>query len=410
DDGTEDDGTGDDVDDGTGDDGTEDDGTGDDGTEDDGTGDDVDDGTPDDGDPGDEPVDDGTGDEGDDDEEPVDDDEPADDNTSAEPGEPGDEGPDELEYVDLGYRSGWISSPDAVEEGECEHTEVYTLAHRPCIVFFTVTINDSDAAHAETDEGSDPDSAKVTVSDGANITQSQNIYTTTGTYTFEFGVNRSEGADLGTQWTIEIKGMEFGGGKGAYNVPAPAEARPVPFVYVDQGLAWAIEGGYWYDDEPVDDEPAEPSGPGYGDLGYCNGWIASPDSVDEWEEKEHIESYNLGHIPYKVFFTVTINDSDAAHAETDEGSDPDTAKVTVSDGGSSYLSQIISTTAGTYTFEFGLNESKEVVFGTSWTVEIEGQEFGGDKETSPGPLGIANIYRYIDQGLAWSIEGGYWYG
>ncbi|MCK4718908.1 MAG: hypothetical protein KAT70_09585 [Thermoplasmata archaeon] len=139
-----------------------------------------------------------------------------------------------------------------------------------------------------------------------------------------------------------------------------------------------------------------------------SGWISSPDAVDV-VETEHRENFTTPGPVISMTVTVRIEDSDAAHAETDDPSDPDTAKVTVSDGANGSMSQTISTTTGTYTFELGVNGSEEAAFGTNWVIEIKGMEFGGGKETSPGPFGVAMVLVFIDQGLAWSIEGKYTY-
>ncbi|GEM_PF-3271811 len=132
-------------------------------------------------------------------------------------------------------KSGWISSPDAAEPTEFEHTETIQIPS-PYVTAFTVTVSiqDSDEEHSETDEGSDPDIVTVTVSDGANITEKKDV--TSGTsYTFSFSASGEDGDFLGQTWTINFKGKEFGGGKPAYFFGF--------IVYIDQGAEWSIDSG-----------------------------------------------------------------------------------------------------------------------------------------------------------------------
>ncbi|MCK4718909.1 MAG: hypothetical protein KAT70_09590 [Thermoplasmata archaeon] len=144
-------------------------------------------------------------------------------------------------------KSGWIASPVAVDSDtvEQEHTENFTTPGPVVSMSVTVRIEDSDAAHMETDDGSDPDTAKVTVSDGGNGSMSQSISTSTGTYTFEFGVAGGEEAAFCKNWVVEIKGVEFGGGKDAGGV-GPFPGLIIGTTYYDQGLAWSIEAKYTY--------------------------------------------------------------------------------------------------------------------------------------------------------------------
>ena len=152
--------------------------------------------------------------------------------------------------------SGWIASPEGSGD-ETEHTETVTLTGPATAFTVTVSIKDSDAEHAETDEGSDPDSAKVKVFDETGQSQTQSIVSGSS-YTFKFpkagGGNATEVDEesgtpmMGQMWTIQIKGEQFGSGKPAYFFGF--------IIWIDQGLAWELSGSYQYVTSEIE-EPAE---------------------------------------------------------------------------------------------------------------------------------------------------------
>ena len=144
----------------------------------------------------------------------------------------------ELVPVELESTDGWITNPDASDQGETSHTESYVIDNANIVkMLFRVSIMDSDDAHEETDEGSDPDVAEVSAfSDGTSYTETR-LITSETSYSFLFEASNYS-YPLPTVWKVEIVGEEFGGGKPAYVFGR--------IVWQDQGLAWSIEAKYWY--------------------------------------------------------------------------------------------------------------------------------------------------------------------
>ena len=146
---------------------------------------------------------------------------------------------------------GWVSSPDAVEPVETEHTEDINFAEKNITkVKITCSAADSDAAHADTDDGSGPDTVEFKISDGGNNSQTIEILTD-GTQNFvsqdvQFpsGGNATEGQFMGNHWTIRIKGKKYEGGKDAD--PLPNIISGPYIIYIDQGIAWKIHVEYSY--------------------------------------------------------------------------------------------------------------------------------------------------------------------
>jgi hypothetical protein len=124
-------------------------------------------------------------------------------------------------------RRGWLNN------GDYKHDEDYNIKEsNVCEIRFRVFVNDSDAEHSETDEGSDPDTVKVHMESESHYYSKEGktpFYVETG-WEYEF---------LPNNWTVTIEGISYGGGKPAYG---PAGM----VVYVDQGVAWEIYGSYMY--------------------------------------------------------------------------------------------------------------------------------------------------------------------
>ena len=141
-------------------------------------------------------------------------------------------------HVYAGNQSGWLCSPQSDETGETEHNESYFFESITITkVAFTVAIEDSDDEHADTDEGSDPDTAKVNVSSSDGIKMVKSIISGTD---YVFVVEKAAGSPYLSQiWTVDVQGEDFGGGK---SVLGPIGL----IVYIDQGLQWSISAEYWY--------------------------------------------------------------------------------------------------------------------------------------------------------------------
>lgn len=105
----------------------------------------------------------------------------------------------------------------------------------------------------------------------------------------------------------------------------------------------------------------------------------------------------------KIKFSVVIEDSDAEHSESDQGSDPDELTVVVMGGNET--NELKGTTPFRRDFEFKSMASSEEsqYLGQSWTVNIDAA-LGGGK-----PTYFFGFIVYIDQGVAYTIEGEYTY-
>lgn len=103
----------------------------------------------------------------------------------------------------------------------------------------TVSFEDSDPEHAETDDGSDPDDVQIQLSNGKNTSKAA-IGTTPCTLTVD--MMAPEGEFITGTWELLIT-ASCNGGKKATLVPRPG-VIPGPFVYKDQGVAYSLTGNY----------------------------------------------------------------------------------------------------------------------------------------------------------------------
>lgn len=104
-------------------------------------------------------------------------------------------------------------------------------------VAFKVSVEDSNADNAETDQGSDPDDVSITIS-GDNFTETQDGMTPLALNTdFRAQGGSEEITYLSQAWTINIEAT-LNGGKPAYLFGF--------LVYNDQGVAYTIDGEYTY--------------------------------------------------------------------------------------------------------------------------------------------------------------------
>lgn len=104
-------------------------------------------------------------------------------------------------------------------------------------VKFTIKVEDSDADHSETDQGSDPDQVTITISSG-NTTEKKSgptPFSTTVDVAAPGGAETPQYLDSG--WTVQID-ADLGGGKPVYFFGF--------IVYVDQGVAYTIDAEYSY--------------------------------------------------------------------------------------------------------------------------------------------------------------------
>ena len=149
--------------------------------------------------------------------------------------------------------SGWLDSPEAVEPVNTQVTGTINetnLVH----IHFKITFQDSDAEHAETDDGSEPDELELSIigkfETGAQIKEKASGKSdTSGNGVFELtvpseNITQPGQSQLITSLEYTLKGKSFGGGK---NPTGPGGIIPIPFlVYIDQGAAYTIEITYKY--------------------------------------------------------------------------------------------------------------------------------------------------------------------
>jgi hypothetical protein len=150
-------------------------------------------------------------------------------------------------------QSGWLDSPESVEAAT---TQVQGTINETNLVFvqIKVTFQDSDAEHAETDDGSEPDELELSVTGkfetGAQIKEKASGKSdTSGNGYFELtvpseNVTQAGQSQLITSLEYTLKGKSFGGGK---NPTGPGGIIPIPFlIYIDQGAAYTMEISYKY--------------------------------------------------------------------------------------------------------------------------------------------------------------------
>lgn len=113
-----------------------------------------------------------------------------------------------------------------------------------------ITCEDSDDAHAETDEGSDPDDFTVVINSTGFESQPMSG-STPATLTLTIpaanatAANPDEQIQFGPELTIRITAT-CGGGKEAYLFRPGLVIQASPLVYIDQGLAYSITIQYNY--------------------------------------------------------------------------------------------------------------------------------------------------------------------
>ncbi len=140
-----------------------------------------------------------------------------------------------LKQGTIPQQSGWIDT----DGNRHAHGEFTINLNDTNIVSVNIklSVEDSDAAHAETDEGSDPDDVIVTVGQGNNSEEKTGM--TPFNQQFDIGAPKTEEKTdyLGESWTIVIDAA-LGGEKPAYFFGL--------IVWEDQGVAYTIDGSYSY--------------------------------------------------------------------------------------------------------------------------------------------------------------------
>jgi hypothetical protein len=104
-----------------------------------------------------------------------------------------------------------------------------------------------------------------------------------------------------------------------------------------------------------------------------------------------------------IEITVMVEDSDGAHAETDQGSDPDQVTVTVAGGNNSEVKDGITPFSAIFEFTAEGGQETTNFLDGAWSVQIDAA-LGGGK-----PRFFFGFIIWIDQGVAYTIGGQYTY-
>ena len=145
--------------------------------------------------------------------------------------------------------SGWIDSSGGGDPSQVDSVINVNINHTTVVsAEFVITIEDSDSAHSDTDEGGEPDEVTVYVSGASGESErvsgttpfTQTITAPTANTTSEDG---AEG--IGPDWKVHIQAA-CNSGK---NPKGPGGIVPIPFlVYIDQGVAYTLEVTYTYEE------------------------------------------------------------------------------------------------------------------------------------------------------------------
>lgn len=137
-------------------------------------------------------------------------------------------------------QEGWLQASDEVVSAaitlNLNDTNIVSVTIK-------ISIEDSNAENAQTDQGSDPDDVTVTISGGNETTEQQGV--TPFSFNADFRAAGGDGEDavyLGQSWNIQVN-ADCNGGKPVYFFGF--------IVYLDQGVAYTLEGEYSYMAEEV---------------------------------------------------------------------------------------------------------------------------------------------------------------
>ena len=133
----------------------------------------------------------------------------------------------------------------------------------------------------------------------------------------------------------------------------------------------------------------------------------SLETVSGWAERQSGDVANVDiamNIPHsmvtKVSFRIVVEDSDAEHSETDEGSDPDEITVSVTWGNETEEPPMMKTPAN---FNIEITAPQGEYIPSTGTVSIHGDLKGGK------PAYVFGLIVYVDQGFAYTVETEYTY-
>ena len=151
----------------------------------------------------------------------------------------------------LDTETGWLESNWGSSD-----TEPYTVSTSLLVdinetdiiaIIFTIKFDDSDTAHSESDEGSNPDQVTIKAVGGA-VESAEVTGETTCTLKIDVTpqANASSGDEeplLGSSWDLEISADCYGGKPYYIIFPRPG---PTPLSYKDQGVAYTLDVAFTY--------------------------------------------------------------------------------------------------------------------------------------------------------------------
>ena len=156
----------------------------------------------------------------------------------------------------------------------------------------------------------------------------------------------------------------------------------------DDGIQDGEDDGVW---------DGEGDGMGYGSISEISGWA---DRQEGGVANVSVPVNITEELLTKITFNILVEDSDEAHSETDEGSDPDEISVSITWGSMTRDAGPLLTPAK-FTIEFTAPAGDFLA--SSGTVYIDGILNGGK------PYGPAGFVVYVDQGFAYTINADYTY-
>jgi hypothetical protein len=106
----------------------------------------------------------------------------------------------------------------------------------------TITVEDSDAAHQESDDGSDPDDVTITLTNGDNSSQAASGSTPCTLTVKMNATGDDENAYMDGNWEVNLRAT-CNGGKPYTIIPRPG---PSPLQYKDQGVQYSLTGEFTY--------------------------------------------------------------------------------------------------------------------------------------------------------------------
>jgi hypothetical protein len=138
----------------------------------------------------------------------------------------------------------------------------------------------------------------------------------------------------------------------------------------------------------------------HGTVETMSGWI-NEDGNEHASQSFPITLNDTNIVSVK--FTISVEDSDPEHSETDEGSNSDDITVTITGNNETETKQGPTPLSATIEFKSPQGLETPVYLSSSWNIQIDA-ELGGGK-----PMFIFGRIVYIDQGIAYKISGDYSY-